>query len=181
MVKKPVDILDTIWYNTVESTTTTQQTDKMNISAIKQMIQNAPWALNRIVESNLYKSWSDEYVRTNLKNAFNDFKAELLKEGFDLDELKKLDGVTLRDFGIKVFDQLNDNTDLWVFPVWMYEMIPDGYKVTDIFGKEEEFKHGETDDDQRMGCLSFGFALPRERYEELKAHCEKLKAESKVN
>lgn len=153
----------------------------MNISAIKQMIQNGPWALNRIVESNLYKSWSDEYVRTSLKRAFDEFKAELLKEGFDLDELKKLDGVTLRDFGLKVFDHLDDNTDLWVFPVWMYEMIPDGYKVTDIFGNEEEFKHGEIDDDQRMGCLSFGFALPKERYNRLKAYHDSLNAERKLD
>lgn len=151
----------------------------MNIDAIKQMVQNGPWALNRIVESNLYGSWSDSYVRINLKNAFDEFKAELLKEGFNLDELKKCDGVTLRDFGLKVWGSLDDNTDLWAFPVWMYEMVPDGYKVTDIFGDEEEFKHGKTDDDQRCGCLSFGFALPRERYEELKAHHEKLKAESK--
>lgn len=153
----------------------------MNISEIKQMIQNGPWALNRIVEVNLYKSWSDEYCRRTLKDAFENFKKGLIDEGFNLDELKECDGVTLRDFGLKVWGNLDDKTDLWVFPVWMYEMVPDGYKVTDIFGDEEEFKHGKTDDDQRMGCLSFGFALPRERYEELKAYHEKRKAESGLN
>ena len=86
---------------------TTQQptpntTMKMNLFAVKQMVQNGPWALNGIVESNLYKSWNDGYVRLNLKNRFDDFKEQLLKEGFNLDDLKECDGVTLRDFGLKV-------------------------------------------------------------------------------
>ena len=137
---------------------------KMNLFAVKQMVQNGPWALNGIVESNLYKSWGDEYVRLNLKNRFDDFK--------------ECDGVTLRDFGLKVWCNLDDKTDLWVLPVWMYEVIPEGYKVMDINGDIEEFHYDTAERDQRMGCLSFGFALPRERYDELKAYHEKLKAES---
>ena len=154
---------------------------KMNLFVIMQMMQNGPWALNGIVESNLYNSWNDGYARLNLKNRFDDFKEQLLKEGFNLDELKECDGVTLRDFGLKVWCNLDDKTDLWVFPVWMYEVIPEGYKVVDINGETEEFHHETAERDQRLGCLSFGFALPRERYEELKEFHEKLKAKCDLN
>ena len=152
---------------------------KMKLETIGRMVSNGPWALNRIVEANLYKSWSDKYCRQVLKDAFDDFKKELIAEGFNFDELKECDGVTLRNFGLKVWGSLDDNTDLWAFPVWMYEMIPDGYKVTDIFGNEEEFKHGKTDNDQRCGCLSFGFALPHSRYQELKDFVESKKGVDK--
>jgi len=46
---------------------------------------------------------------------------------------------------------------LWLFPGEWYEHLPDGYTITTIFGKEEPFKRGETDDDIRFGCLPYGF------------------------
>jgi hypothetical protein len=49
-----------------------------------------------------------------------------------------------------------DEDGLILFPAEWYDIIPDGFIVTDIFGEQESFKNGETDDDKRFGCLSFG-------------------------
>ena len=45
---------------------------------------------------------------------------------------------------------------IWVFPAEWYSSIPAGTRVVDIFGDEEEFEPGVTDDDCRFGALSFG-------------------------
>lgn len=50
---------------------------------------------------------------------------------------------------------------LMLFPHEWYEHIPDGLPVVDIFGREERFRLGKTDDDKRFGCLSFGVIVPR--------------------
>jgi hypothetical protein len=46
---------------------------------------------------------------------------------------------------------------LWLFPKEWYAHIPNGTKIVDINGDEEEFISGETDDDIRFGALSYGF------------------------
>lgn len=52
---------------------------------------------------------------------------------------------------------------LWLFPYQWYPAIPRGLLVTDIFGNEEEFIPGVTDDDMRFGALSFGIVPDFER------------------
>jgi hypothetical protein len=59
----------------------------------------------------------------------------------------------LLDIGMQWWDET-----LLLFPCEWYDCIPDGYIVTNIFGEEESFEHGKTDDDRRFGCLSYGFA-----------------------
>jgi hypothetical protein len=45
----------------------------------------------------------------------------------------------------------------YLFPEEWYDHIPNGFEIVDIFGTKEKFTKGETDDDIRFGCLSFGF------------------------
>lgn len=45
----------------------------------------------------------------------------------------------------------------YLFPGEWYNLIPNGFEVTGIFGEKYLFKNGESDDDIRFGCLSFGF------------------------
>jgi len=64
------------------------------------------------------------------------------------------------------------NAVLWVYPGEWYNRIPAGLDVVDIFGTEERFVPGITDNDIRFGCLPYGFVreedIPRfrERREE---------------
>ena len=74
----------------------------------------------------------------------------------DWETLHEKDETTLKALGFGVWDETEKGKH-WLFPKEWYGIIPDGFVVTDIFGKEKEFKRGETDDDYRFGCLSFGF------------------------
>ncbi len=51
---------------------------------------------------------------------------------------------------------------LFLFPKDWYDKLPDGLPITYISWEKGVFKHGETDDDYRFGCLAYGIlsALP---------------------
>lgn len=70
--------------------------------------------------------------------------------------LHERDVETLKALGFSIWDETEKGKH-WLFPKEWYGIIPNGFLVTDIFGKQEEFKRGETDDDYHYGCLSFGF------------------------
>ena len=53
--------------------------------------------------------------------------------------------------------------ELWLLPGEWYSSIPRGFAIIDIFGTDETFEPGKTDDDIRFGCLSFGIVIPIER------------------
>jgi len=80
----------------------------------------------------------------------------LLVDFNDWENLHKKDEATLIAFGFGVWDETEKGKH-WLFPKEWYDFIPDGYPITSISGEQEYFKRGETDDDYRFGCLSFGF------------------------
>ena len=151
----------------------------MNISKIKRMVNNMPWALNRIAEPVAYKSWDKETIRRLLKESLDTFMKEFKEAGeFDFDKIGELDGDLLYDIGFKVWSEMEDG-DLWVFPLWMFDYIPKGMKLVSIGGETIEFDPETTDNDNRFGCIAYGLVLPKEKYAQLKARAEKAKAEEK--
>lgn len=50
--------------------------------------------------------------------------------------------------------------NILLIPHAWYDMIPDGFMLVDIFGKEEVFVHGKTSDDHRGGYLAYGVLRP---------------------
>lgn len=48
---------------------------------------------------------------------------------------------------------------LWLFPGEWYTLIPEGYKLTDIRGREVTFIKGKTSSDVRRGYLAFGIMV----------------------
>ncbi len=68
------------------------------------------------------------------------------------DKLKTLPKETLVQLGMGIWGKGH-----YLFPKEWYSFIPNGYPVVDINGNTELFRRGETDDDIRFGCLSFGF------------------------
>ena len=76
----------------------------------------------------------------------------------DFTKLPTLSAETLKAIGCKMWDDPDgDGRVLWLFPAEWYDHIPDGTEVIDITFETEKFKRGETDDDRRFGCLSYGF------------------------
>lgn len=72
------------------------------------------------------------------------------KEEFD--SLRNLSDKALRFLCLKEWE-----CGHWLYPGEWYDAIPDDYEIVNIFGNVEKFEKGETDDDIRYGCLSYGF------------------------
>jgi hypothetical protein len=82
--------------------------------------------------------------------------------------LSTLDAKTLKELGLRPWGEPEDNDPqpkggpcLWLFPSEWYLKIPEGFPIVDIFFKEERFGLGQTDDDIRLGMLSFGIMGPK--------------------
>ncbi len=77
----------------------------------------------------------------------------------EFDGLKKAPHDILIDMGLRAWDGAKDGSwKLYLYPHEWYDHIPEGYMVVDIFGEEETFERGVTDDDKRSGVLAFGFS-----------------------
>lgn len=80
---------------------------------------------------------------------------------FDFGKLASLSEETLQAIGCQKWDAPDESGNvLWLYPAEWYDYIPDGTVVTDINGRVEPFKRGETDDDMRFGALAYGFMRP---------------------
>ncbi len=51
---------------------------------------------------------------------------------------------------------LEHDEAVYLFPKEWYNLIPEGFAMTDISGREHKFKRGKTDDDIRFGCIAYG-------------------------
>lgn len=51
---------------------------------------------------------------------------------------------------------LDIDEDILLFPAEWYDIIPDGFMVTGLYGETYSFQKGKTDDDRRFGCLAYG-------------------------
>lgn len=89
----------------------------------------------------------------------------------DWGNLRSMSRIALREMGCRPWNNPDDIEDddyeddvqtfgagnaLMLFPSEWYDHVPVGFEIVDIFGKTEKFVPGETDDDIRFGCLSYG-------------------------
>lgn len=74
----------------------------------------------------------------------------------DWENLHTRPAETLEALGLGIWTKDKKRTH-WLYPKEWYGLIPDGLPIVQIDGERELFKRGETDDDYRFGCLSFGF------------------------
>lgn len=109
--------------------------------------------MNLLAKAQLYKSWPDSYVREKAVDLISKIQKELKKEN-----PATLDNATLMAMGARWWDEPNDKGfALLLLPLWMLPCIKEGTIVTAIDGETFKFKRKTADDDERMGCLSFGF------------------------
>lgn len=122
-------------------------------------------ALNRLAEVYLYE-WDIKTIKTTAKETIQCVMVELFENGFSFDEaaLGHYDAETLADFGFRPWKRIGDK-DLWVIPIYMLDYIPEGTSVCTINGNVKPFCRATADDDNRFGCLSFGFLLDSEIFE----------------
>jgi hypothetical protein len=110
-------------------------------------IQNhLTWLINHLAQEPV---WGKVHNSEALWNQFY----ESLKKHLDVTKLSREEALELR-FGRW------DEDNLYLFPLWLVPLIPDGLMVTSISGEEFPFDSETTDTDIRFGCVAFGLRFP---------------------
>ena len=76
--------------------------------------------------------------------------------------IQALSDAARRSRGWARWDDSKGGATLWLAPASIYDSIPDGSLVVDIFYRPEVFKRGVSDNDTRGGALSFGVLCDRD-------------------
>ena len=53
--------------------------------------------------------------------------------------------------------------DLWLFPLYLVPIIPEGLEIMYIDGEKGIFKKDDMDNDIRFGCVAYGIEIKAER------------------
>ena len=113
----------------------------------KEILNHLTWLVNKFSEEPV---WGKTTVKSS--DTWDQFYKSL-KNHLDITKLTREEAVELR------FCRWDENSDLYLFPLWLVPLIPEGFMVTSISGQTFPFNPKTTDTDIRFGCVAFGMRL----------------------
>lgn len=126
---------------------------------MKQEIINCfTWYANRVAETVQYTNWSDNFARQEVYKSTRDLLSELLKY-IDISNLTREEAVALR------FGKWEEDSDLYLIPLYLLPIIPIGTELTCIDGSTIKYDGMNIDKDTRFGCLAWGIKIPEKEDE----------------
>lgn len=114
-----------------------------------ELVNHFTWLANTLAESYTYP-WSDAFKAKELKNNFDKFYESAKKLDLDLDKL------TVDELQEMRFRKWDDESNLWLIPLWFVPLLPVGIELTTIFGNKVTYTGDNIDLDIRFGCIAFG-------------------------
>lgn len=108
----------------------------------KEVMNHLTWLVNRICEKPVWGCTVEQ------AEPFSTFYKSL-KKNLDITKLTLEDAKELR------FLRWSEIGNLYLFPLWLVPLIPEGLMVTSIGGETFPFDEG-ADLDTRFGCVAFG-------------------------
>ena len=121
---------------------------------MKKEIQNClTWITNRVSETIIYDNWSDDLKIKQNKEVFDTFYSEL-KKHIDITKLTIEEAKELR---FRRWDE--ELPDLWLFPLYLVPLIPEGLEVMSISGDKFKYEKDKADNDIRFGCVAYGIEI----------------------
>lgn len=120
---------------------------------MKKEIQNClTWLVNRVSETNEY-NWENDFKVYENKKSFNTFYEEL-KKHIDFTKITVEEAKELR---FQRWDE--EHPELWLFPLYLVPIIPEGLEVTSIGGNKYKYEKDKADNDIRFGCVAYGIEI----------------------
>ena len=120
---------------------------------MKKELQNCfTWYANKIAETVQYESWSDAFCREEIKKSTNAFLEEL-KKYIDWNNITKEEAKELR------FGKWDDESNLYLIPLYLLPILPIGTEVTNIFEEKIIYDGNNLDNDIRFGCIAYGIII----------------------
>lgn len=123
-----------------------------------ELVNHFTWITNQLSQLNQY-DWSDDMKKKELDKAFKTFNNSF-KKHIDFDNLTVDEARELR------FQKFDDESDLWLIPLYLLPILPEGLKVKSISGEELIVGKDKLDDDTRFGALAFGLELKENKENE---------------
>ena len=117
----------------------------------KEIMNCLTWYENRIEMACRYHSNPDD-VYTEIKLARKRFLEEI-KKHIDFTKLTKEEAIEL---GFKKWD---NDSNLYLIPIWLFPVIPIGIELTAIDGEKVIYNGENIDDDTRFGCIACGIVI----------------------
>lgn len=117
----------------------------------REIINCLTYLANRVAETTQY-NWSSDFCKKEIKEATEKFIEEF-KKHIDWNNLTKEDCIELR------FIKWNDDSDLYLIPLYLLPIIPIGLKVYCINGQEIINDGTNLDNDIRLGCIAYGIKV----------------------
>lgn len=118
----------------------------------KEVINCLTWYANKMSEILLYNTWSDEYCRRQIKESADKFY-QALSKCIDFNNLTAEEAKSLR------FKKWDDESGLYLFPLWLVPIIPKEMELTTIDGDKVIYDGSNVDLDIRFGCTAFGLEI----------------------
>ena len=116
-----------------------------------EIVNCLTWYANKVAETVQY-SWSDGYCRKEIKDSHDRFIDEL-KKHIDFQHLTREEARELR------FMRWDDESDLYLIPLWLLPVVPIGTELTCISGDKIIYDGINVDNDIRFGCIAYGIEL----------------------
>lgn len=123
-----------------------------------ELVNHFTWITNQLSQLNQY-DWSDDMKKKELDKAFKTFNNSF-KKYIDFDNLTVDEARELR------FQKFDDESDLWLIPLYLLPILPEGLKVKSISGEELIVGKDKLDNDTRFGALAFGLELKENKENE---------------
>lgn len=113
------------------------------------IVNNAPWSILKGLGFRKWDTMNNLIKENNCRALHSNIKIPIINshnEVYGIDNSKK----------ILPQESLERDEDVILFPYEWYDIIPEGFMVTNIWGELEPFILGESDNDKRFGCLAYG-------------------------
>jgi len=109
--------------------------------------------LTRVGEALSYAEWTDDY---RIKNIFGITESVEYWEEESSDSFKiNPNDLTLEQCQDLGFGKWDEQTGIWLIPLWLFSFLCEEFDCLDIFGNKHS-KLSELDSDHRFGCLAYG-------------------------
>ena len=115
----------------------------------QKLVNHFTWLANTLAECNTYP-WSPEFKENELRKAFDKFYKSM--KGLDLD----LEKLTVDELKEMRFCKWDEESDLWLIPLWFVPLLPVGIELTTISGAKVTYTGDNIDLDIRFGCTAYG-------------------------
>jgi hypothetical protein len=127
------------------------------------MSHNVSYAIKclRLLANTVAKDYQDKNMSTELIDRTDKFYQSLRKT-IEWQDLTREDFLKLGFINCGYEDE--DEWELWLIPMWLYDAIPDGIQLVDINHNIFTFKRGQTPFEIFYGCMTYGIRIPNPTY-----------------